>query len=211
MSVVYTVTFLNHRTLHVERVRVGEKDSVAAALHRCHLGSSGGGRSHGGGSGSSSSSSVLRLGSGGSALHTTSSWLSRLRGPGTHSRSGRGSVRGGSRGRGSSSRCAVVRHIVGSGVLARVLVGAVTLRRRRQRRGMRVGAILKHAQTVLSVLAGVQVVVLKTVHLAVTLCAASADGAHVRARALLGFLERETVVDRVMDSKVALTVNVSLV
>lgn len=71
------------------------------------------------------------------------------------------------------------------------------------------GTVLKHAQTVLSVLARVQVVVLEAVHLAVTLRATGTDGAHVRARTLLGLLERETVVDRVVDSKVALTVNVS--
>lgn len=71
------------------------------------------------------------------------------------------------------------------------------------------GTVLKHTQTVLAVLSRVQVVVLETVHLAVTLRATRTDGTHIRARALLCLLESETVVNRIVDGKVTLTGNVS--
>lgn len=74
---------------------------------------------------------------------------------------------------------------------------------------MRVRTVLEHAQTILPMLSRVQVVVLETVHLAVTLRAAGTDSAHVRSRTLLRLLECETVVDRVVNSKVALAVKVS--
>jgi hypothetical protein len=94
---------------------------------------------------------------------------------------------------------------VGSG-----LCGAVALGNGRKDRRVGMGAVLKHAETILAMLSRVEVVVLQAVHLAVALGAPSTNSTDIRARAFLGFFEGKTVVNGVVNGKVALPENESV-
>lgn len=66
-------------------------------------------------------------------------------------------------------------------------------------------AILEHSQSPETVLARVEVVILETVHLAISLVAAVTDGTDERLVPALGLLKRKTEVDCIVDGKVTLT------
>jgi hypothetical protein len=64
--------------------------------------------------------------------------------------------------------------------------------------------VLEHAESVLSVLARIEVVVLEPVHLPVSLGASCAHGTDERTRTLLGLLDGQAEIHRVVDGEVAL-------
>lgn len=66
-------------------------------------------------------------------------------------------------------------------------------------------AVLQHPKTVLTVLAGIEVVVLQTVHLPVSLGAAGADGTHKWSITLFGLFNRHAQIYSFVNREIALT------